>query len=78
METLEYKPILAALIDSEQMLLSIEAQLCTHRRLTRTLCIATEEGLRGRNVLHSLRVHSCASMLNNICSEYGDLLGLAS
>ena len=35
-----------------------------------TLCIATEEGLRGRNVLHSLRVHSCASMLNNICSEY--------
>ena len=26
-------------------------------------------GLRGRNVLHSLRVHSCASMLNNICSE---------
>ena len=29
----------------------------------------SEEGLRGRNVLHSLRVHSCASMLNNICSE---------
>ena len=38
-------------------------------RLTRTSCIATEEGLCGRNVLHSLRVHSCASMLNNICSE---------
>ena len=33
------------------------------------LCIATEEGLCGRNVLHSLRVHSCALMLNNICSE---------
>ena len=26
--------------------------------LTCTLCIATDEGLRGRNVLHSLRVHS--------------------
>ena len=58
------------------MLLSIEAQLCTHRecktfrtmshRLTHTLRIATDEG---PNVLHSLRVHSCASMLNNICSE---------
>ena len=72
----EYKHILAALIDSEQMLLSIEAQLCTRKEcktfqcLTRTLCIATEEGLCGRNVLHSLRVHSCASMLNNICSEF--------
>ena len=40
---------------------------CSFR--TRTLCIATDEDLRGRNVLHSLRVHSCASMLNNICSE---------
>ena len=29
--TIEYKLILAALIDSEQMLLSIEAQLCTRR-----------------------------------------------
>ena len=57
---IEYKLILAALIDSEQMLMSIEAQLCTR--------IATDEGLRGRNVLHSLCVHSCASMLN-ICSE---------
>ena len=28
---IEYKLILAALIDSEQMLLSIEAQLCTRR-----------------------------------------------
>ena len=37
--------------------------------LTHTLCIATDEDLRGRNVLHSLRVHSCASMLYNICSE---------
>ena len=26
----------------------------------------TEEGLHGRNILHSLRVHSCASMLNNM------------
>ena len=31
--------------------------------------VTTDEGLRGRNVMHSLRVHSCASMLNNICSE---------
>ena len=52
-QAIEYKLILAALIDSEQML----------------LCIATDEGLRGGNILHSLRVHSCASMLNNICSE---------
>ena len=29
--TIEYKHILAALIDSEQMLLSIEAQLCTRK-----------------------------------------------
>ena len=36
--------------------------------LSHTLCIATDEGLCGRNVLHSLRVHSYASMLN-ICSE---------
>ena len=28
---IEYKLILAVLIDSEQMLLSIETQLCTHR-----------------------------------------------
>ena len=40
------------------------------QRLTRTLSIATDEGLRGQNALHSLRVHSCASMLNNICSGY--------
>ena len=29
-QLIEYKLILAALIDSEQMLLSIEAQLCMH------------------------------------------------
>ena len=55
------------------MLLSIEAQLCTRRECKTfrlcTLCIATDEGLRGRNVLHSLCVHGCASMHNNICSE---------
>ena len=50
---IKYKLILAALIDSEQIL-SFEAQLCTRRE-----CSA----------LHSLHVHSCASMLN-ICSEY--------
>ena len=32
--TIEYKLILAALIDSEQMLLSIETQLCTCRKKT--------------------------------------------
>ena len=37
--------------------------------LTHTLCIVTEEGLRGRNVLHSLCVHSCALMLNKISSK---------
>ena len=44
-----------------------------HESLTHTLCIATDEGpgLLGRNILHSLHVHSCASMLNNICSEIG-------
>ena len=36
--------------------------LCTHRE-----CKLTDEG--GRIVLHSLRVHSCTSMLNNICSR---------
>ena len=33
------------------------------------LCIATDEGLRGQKVLHSLHMLSCVSMLNNICSE---------
>ena len=32
--TIEYKLILASLIDSEQMLLSIEPQLCTRRECT--------------------------------------------
>ena len=40
--TIEYKLILLMLIDSEQMLLSIEVQLCTRRG-----CIVTDEGLRG-------------------------------
>ena len=56
---LEHKLILAALIDSEQI----------GQRLTRTLCIATDEVLHGRTALHSLRVHSCAAMHNNICYE---------
>ena len=38
-------------------------------QLSTMKAIATDEGLHGHNILHSLRVHSCASMLNNICSE---------
>ena len=51
---IEYKLILAALIDSEEMLLSIEAQLCTCRENVSTT---------------KTFVSSCVSMLNNICSE---------
>ena len=44
-----------------------------HRQcLIHTLCVASEEGLRGRNVLHSLCMHNCALMLNNICSEFNE------
>ena len=56
-----------------------ESQLCTRgecktfrpRRgcLTPTWRISTDEGLRGQNVLHSTHVHSCALMVNNLCSE---------
>ena len=35
-----------------------------------TLCIATDEGLQGSNVLHSVHVHNCALMLQSICSEF--------
>ena len=38
-----------------------------NRRASEQMLLSIEA--RGRNVLHSLRVHSCASMLN-ICSEY--------
>ena len=62
--TIEYKHILAALIDSEQMLLSIEAQLCT-----RIECKTFRPRRPSSVAMHSIRVHSCASMLNNICSE---------
>ena len=70
--------------NSEQMLLSIEAQLCTCRecktfRTRRPSSVAMHKvfvrRIRGRNILHSLRVYSCASMLStcasmlNICSE---------
>ena len=44
----------------------IQNKCCLALTLSHTLCIATDEGLHGRNILHSLRVHSCASMLNNI------------
>ena len=48
----------------------IQSHSCYAHRFSNT----TDEGLRGRNVLHSLCVHSCASMLNNICSEYHVML----
>ena len=38
-----------------------------NRRASEQMLLSIEA--RGRNVLHSLRVHSCASMFN-ICSEY--------
>ena len=64
--SIEYKLILAALIDSEQMLLSIEAQLCTRRECK---CFDHEgfhqlqcsvEGLRGRNVC---TLYMCTAVL---------------
>ena len=59
--TIEYKLILAALIDSEQMLLSIEAQLCTRRECK---TFSTTKAFISCNAQSA-----CASMLNNICSE---------
>ena len=50
----------AALIDSEQIL-SIKAQLCTHKEC-KTFQVATEEGFCSLNVSHSLCVHSCAQL----------------
>ena len=42
--------------------------LFQNKRLTHTLCIATDEGFCGRNVLHSVRVHSCASIARSQAS----------
>ena len=52
--------VLSYTVHSEQMLLRIEAQLYTHRE-----CIT----FRPRKPSSLSSVHSCASMLNNICSE---------
>ena len=52
--------VLSYTVHSEQMLLRIEAQLYTHRE-----CIT----FRPRKPSSLSSVHSCTSMLNNICSE---------
>ena len=63
MALIEYKIILAALIDSEQMLLSIETQLCTRRecktfrpRRLNTWQLVEYEGLYGAGLLYVLLV----------------------
>ena len=52
--TIEYKLILAALIDSEQMLLSIEAQLCTRRE-----CKMFQPQRPSSVAMHKVRVRHC-------------------
>ena len=37
--------------------------MCCYNVSHALLCIATDEGLRGRNILYSLHVYSCALML---------------
>ena len=61
---IEYKLILAALIDSEQMLLSIEAQLCTRRE-----CKTFRPRRPSSVAMHKVRVLQCSTtfVLKCIC-----------
>ena len=56
--TIEYKHILAALIDSEQMLLSIEAQLCTRKE-----CKTFRPRRPSSVAMHKVRVRRCPTSI---------------
>ena len=55
---IEYKHILAALIDSEQMLLSIEAQLCTRKE-----CKTFRPRRPSSVAMHKVRVRHCPTYI---------------
>ena len=71
----EYKHILAALIDSEQMLFSIEAQLCTRKE-----CKTFRPRRPSSVAMHKVRVRHCPTYIVNILrlsvEPPGTLLGL--